>query len=132
MPSIAMAKSKPHPNQLTLSFEPSLSERYSTLREYIAHQIQVQAKPAKSIAMDMDMAPSTLSRKLSPAEGDTQRFNCDDLESYIRATGDASCIEYLAAKYLHSDESRRVRAIARVEALSTELAHVLASLKEQA
>lgn len=134
MTSIAMSKKRHQhrdesANQLTLNFEPALPERYSTLREFIAHQIQVQDKPAKSIAMDMDMAPSTLSRKLSPAEGDTQRFNCDDLEAYIRATGDTSCIEYLAAKYLHSDEARKVRAIARVEALAAELSHVMASLK---
>jgi hypothetical protein len=134
MTSIAMSRKHRHhqaepANQLTLNFEPTLAERYSSLREFIAHQIQVQEKPAKSIAMDMDMAPSTLSRKLSPAEGDTQRFNCDDLESYIRATGDTSCIEYLAAKYLHSDEARKVRAIARVEALSAELSQVLASLR---
>jgi hypothetical protein len=115
--------------QLTLNFEPSISERFNSLREYVAHRIQVQQKPAKSIAMDMDMSPSTLSRKLSPGEGDTQRFNLDDLEAYIRVTGDTSAIEFLASKYLRSDEHRRASAIARVEQLSTEMARALASLK---
>jgi hypothetical protein len=126
MPSVA-------PNQLTLSFEPSIAERHATLRDFIAYRIQVQAKPAKSIASDMDMAPSTLTRKLTagrdPDDKDTQRFNVDDLERYMRETKDTSPIEYLAAKYMHSDETRKARAIARVEALAVELANALTTLK---
>ena len=116
-------------SQLTLNFEPSLPERYRTLRDFLAYRVQVQAKPAKTIAGDMDMSPSTLSRKLSPGDGDTQRFNVDDLEHYIVVTGDTSAIEYLASKYLCSDQSRKVRALARVETLSSELAGLVASLK---
>ena len=115
--------------QLTLNFEPALPERFPTLRDYLAHRVQVQAKPAKTIAADMDMSPSMLSRKLSPGDGDTQRFNVDDLEHYISATGDTAAIEYLASKYLCSDESRKVRALARVESLSAELSGLVASLK---
>ena len=115
--------------QLTLNFEPALPERFRTLRDYMAHRIQVQAKPAKTIAMDMDMSPSTLSRKVSPGDGDTQRLNVDDLELYMQVTGDTGAIEYLAAKYLCSDATRRVRALARVESLSAELAGLVSSLK---
>lgn len=118
--------------QLTLSFEPSLPEKYRSLRDFIAYRVQVQQKPAKTIAGDMDMSPSMLSRKLTPSEGDTQRFNVDDLEQYIGVTGDTSPIEYLASKYLQSDQSRKARAIARVEQLATEMANALASLKEPA
>jgi hypothetical protein len=123
--------SAPH-SQLTLDFEPALPERFRTLRDFIAHRVQVQAKPAKTIAADMDMSPSTLSRKLTPGDGDTQRFNIDDLEHYIHVTGDTAAIEYLAAKYLCSDDSRKVRALARVESLSAELSGLVASLKATA
>lgn len=118
--------------QLTLNFAPALPEQYRTLRDFLAYRVQVQQKPAKTIAADMDMSPSTLSRKLTPSDGDTQRFNCDDLEHYIQVTGDTAAIEYLAAKYLCSDESRKARALARVESLTTELAHALALIKEAA
>jgi hypothetical protein len=118
-------------HQLTLNFEPSLPEKYRTLRDFMAYRVQVQARPAKTIAGDMDMSPSMLSRKLTPSEGDTQRFNVDDLEHYISVTGDTAAIEYLASKYLCSDESRKVRAIARVEHLATELANALASIKDK-
>lgn len=116
-------------NQLTLQLDPALHERFPRLREYLAHRAQVQPKPLKTIAADMDMAPSTLSRKLAPGPGDTQRFNVDDLEDYIASTGDTSAIEYLAGKYLGNDDARRVGAVARVEQLSADLASALASLK---
>lgn len=116
-------------SQLTLNFEPTLPEKYRTLRDFLAYRVQVQPRPAKSIAGDMDMSPSMLSRKLTPGEGDTQRFNVDDLEHYMQVTGDTAAIEYLASKFLCSDESRKVRAIARVEHLATEMANALASLK---
>jgi hypothetical protein len=121
--------SAPDSSQLTLNFEPTLPEKYRTLRDFMAHRVQVQAKPAKTIAGDMDMSPSTLSRKLTPGDGDTQRFNVDDLETYINVTKDTSPIEYLASKFLQSDESRKARAIARVENLATELANALAAIK---
>ena len=76
--------------QMTLSFEPSLPERFNSLRDFIAHRVHVQRKPAKTIAADMDLSPSLLSRKLAPQDGDTHRFNCDYLERYIAATGDTT------------------------------------------
>lgn len=121
--------------QLTLNFEPALPEKYRTLRDFIAYRIQVQQKPAKTIAGDMDMSPSLLSRKLTAglvpddASKDTQRFNCDDLENYINVTKDTTPIEYLASKYLQTDASRQARVIARVEGLATELAAALATIK---
>lgn len=118
-------------SQLTLNFEPALPERFRTLREFLAHRATVQVKPAKSIAADMDMSPSMLSRKLNPGEGDTQRFNVDDLESFLVSTGDAAAvIEYLAAKFMSGgDAARRARAVAKVETLAKELERALALLK---
>lgn len=117
--------------QLTLSFEPGLHERFNSLRAYLAYRVTVQAKPAKVIAADMDLSPSTLSRKLNPGEADTQRFNVDDLEGYLAASGDApAVIEYLASKYMAGgDAARKARTIARLEQLANDLARDLASLK---
>ena len=122
MPSLAT----PH---LTLHCEPALAARFATLRDFIADRVDKQRTPAKTIAMSMGMSPSTLSRKLKPGEGDTQRFNVDDLESYMSETGDFAAIEYLAAKFLNSDEARKARAIKQVEDLANELFRALAALK---
>lgn len=116
--------------QLTLNFEPALPERFPTLRAFVAHRATVVAKPLKVQAADMDLAPSTFSRKLNPADGDTQRLNCDDLEVWLESTGDAAAIvAYLAAKFLDSDQARRARTLARVESLLPELAQLVASMK---
>jgi hypothetical protein len=118
-------------SQLTLSLEHGVVERWPSLREFIAHRVDIQSKLAKTIASDMDMSPSMLSRKLNPGEADTSRFNLDDLEKYLASTGDTpAVIEYLATKFAPGgDDARRVRAVATVEALLPELARALTTLK---
>ena len=117
--------------QLTLNFEPALPDRFPTLREYISYRMNMQSKSAKQIAADLDIAPSTLSRKLNPRPEDNQRFNVEDLEGYLASTGDApAIIEYLASKYMGGgDEARKARAVARVEALTTELQRALETIR---
>lgn len=125
-------------SQLTLNFEPSLAERFPSLRAYVNHRTHVLPKSAKVIAAGMDMSPSLLSRKLQagtdPDDKDTQRFNCDDLEKWLSETNDApAVIEYLAAKYLGGgDAARRTRAISTAERLLSELSRVLPELKGEA
>lgn len=118
-------------SQYTLNFEPALPDRFPTLRAYVAHRAQaVVSKPMKAQAADMDMAPSTLSRKLNPADGDTQRMNLDDLEAWLASTGDApAVVEYLAAKFLDTDVTRRQRALLQLEGLQKQLADALAVMK---
>ena len=117
-------------SQLTLQLEPSLSERWPTLRQYLGHRVEVQSKPAKSIAADMELSPGTLSRKLHPSDSDTARFNVDDLEDYLRVSGDAAAVvEYLASKYLGGgDDARQARLLAQAEAAASELSRMVASL----
>lgn len=121
------------PSQFTFDFEPSLPERFQSLRAYVAFRVQEQRINASNLAGKMDLSPSVLSRKLNQPDGDTQRLNVDDLDGYIKATGDVhSVIEYLAAKYMDNEDNRRTRALARVESLLVELTGVAASLKAAA
>lgn len=106
---------------MTLDFEPSMPERWSSLREFIAYRVHAGGKPAKTVAADMDMGASTLSRKLAPSPGDTQRFNVDDLEHYMQVTGDTEPVYYLVAKYLQSTEARADRVTRQAEALLAQL-----------
>ncbi|MBO9647380.1 MAG: hypothetical protein J7605_02635 [Variovorax sp.] len=118
------------PSNLTVTFDPALPEHWKSLREYIAFRVQEQRLNAAQLAGKMDLSPSTLSRKLKQPEGDTQRFNCDDLEAYIRETKDiAAVIAYLVAKYMESPDARKERAISRVEDLADELSEALALLR---
>lgn len=119
--------------QLTLDFEPSIAEQFPSLRAYIAYRVQEQRLNALKLAGQMDLSPSTLSRKLNQPAGDSQRFNCDDLEAYIAATGDvASVMEYLAAKYMDKPEQRQARLLNRVEQMIPDLLATVAALKQGA
>lgn len=119
------------PSQLTLNFEPTLSERFTSLREYVAYRVQEQRLHAATLASKMDLSPSTLSRKLNQPDGDSNRLTCDDLERYIAATGDLMpVVEYLAAKYSPGgDEVRKARMLASAERLLAELSQVLPTLR---
>lgn len=119
----------PLPGQLTLSFEPGLVERFPSAMDLVRRVAYGHRNPLKTIAADMDMSQSTLSRKLAQDPDDPRRFSVDDLEAFVTATGDTTVIEYLAAKYLQSDESRRAGAIAAAEGLLRELAAVLPTLR---
>lgn len=103
--------------QLTLNFQPGITSVYASCREYVAARIHQQKVSQKHIAMDMDYSPSDLSRKLAQNENDSRRFTLDDLETYIRVTGDREPIIYLVEKYLANTKD-------------DEIAHLKARLKE--
>jgi len=120
-------------SQLTLNFEPTMPERFKTLREYVAFLSMSTTKLAKTQASDMDISPSTLARKLNPADGDTQRFNLDDLEAWLSSTGEAErVLAYLGAKFLDSDDSKKARLLSKAQTLMSELTLVLPALRESA
>ena len=116
--------------QLTFNFEPTLPEQFKTLREFIAFRVQEQRLNAAALAAKMDLSPSVLSRKLNQPDGDTQRLNVDDLEHYIKATGDvSSVVEYLASKYMDNEPARKARVLTKVESMLPDLMAAIASLK---
>ena len=119
----------PQKSQLTLDFEPGIVERFPTAMDCLRSSVYAGAKPMKTIAADMDMGASTLSRKLSQDHDDPRRFSLDDLERYISATGDTTVVEYLAAKHLQSDDHRRLQTLNAATRLLGELGPLLAALK---
>lgn len=115
--------------QLTLDLEPGVLERYPTAMDRLRASVYASARPMKTIAADMDLSSSALSRKLAQDPDDPRRFSVDDLERYVASTGDTTVIEYLPAKFLQSDDQRRAQTIAAAARLLTELGPVLAALK---
>lgn len=118
--------------QLTLDFEPGMVERYATAMDCLRSSVYAAAKPMKTIAADMDLSASCLSRKLSQDPDDPRKFSLDDLERYVQATGDTRPIEYLAAKFLQSDAHRQQQTLAAATRLLGELAPLLAAMKAAA
>src|SRR5690242_7997933 len=87
-------------SQLHLDFTPGLAERHRSLKACVRQGAYSHPNPLKTIAADMDMSESELSRKLSENPEDKRNLSCDDLERYIQATGDTDPIFYLVEKYL--------------------------------
>lgn len=113
--------------QLTLDFEPGLSERNKTLKAHVREQVYRSLKPLKAIAADMDVSETDLTRKLGDNPHDVRNFTCDDLERYIESTQDVSPIYYLIEKYAVSDDAKA--AFAKAE-LAKVLPQVLALVSQ--
>lgn len=103
-------------NQLTLSFEPDVHERYRSLRECIATGIYQRG--LGKVAIDLDTAPSNLSVQLS--EDPSRKFSVDSLETYIDKTGDTTPILYLVSRFMAPNDQPAINAqavMAQVQAL---------------
>lgn len=112
--------------QLTIDFTPGLTERHTNLLDCVRQGAYSHRNPLKTIAADMDMSQSELSRKLANNPDDTRRFSVGDLEMYIQATGDTTPIYWLIEKYLQDDSVKQKQAMA---ALTKALPDLLALFK---
>jgi hypothetical protein len=112
-------------SQLSLDFTPGLTERYATVLECIRAAVYRNAKPLKTIAMDMDMSQSDLSRKLANNPDDPRRFTVNDLERFIQATGDTTPVLYLAQKYCMDNTLKQREALAALAGMVPQIQALL-------
>lgn len=97
--------------QMTLNFEPGLAERHKSLLECIRERAYSSRNPLKTIAADMDLSESDLSRRLRNDPNDKRSFSVGDLERFIAATGDVQPIYYLIEKFLQDPSHKRAAAL---------------------
>jgi hypothetical protein len=109
--------------QLTLDFEPGLTEKHPHLLDCVRAAAYTHRNPLKTIAGDMDMSQSDLSRKLAGNPDDPRRFSLDDLERFIDATGDVTPIYWLVGKYLQDEKVKQDRAL---QELAKQMPNILA------
>jgi uncharacterized protein YktB (UPF0637 family) len=86
--------------QIQINFEAGPAEAYETCREYVQSLVHQQGRLQKSIAADMDLSPSHLSRKAAQSPDDSMKFTLDDLEKFIEVTGDIRPLHYLIEKFI--------------------------------
>lgn len=108
-------------NQLTLNFEPGLSERHLSLRDCIAACIYQRG--LGRVAIDLNKAPGNLSVELS--EDHARHFSVDSLETYIEKTGDTAPIYYLIDKFLSPKDSSQSDAMAQMAPILAQLAPLM-------
>lgn len=115
--------------QMTLDFEPGLTEKYPHLLDCVRAAAYSHRNPLKTIAMDMDLTLSDLSRKLSGNRDDPRHFNVEDLERFIVATGDVSMIYWLIERFLQDQKLKQDRAL---QELAKQLPNIMALIKASA
>lgn len=113
---------EPAPSQqLTLSFEPGLVDRYSSLRECVA--TGVYQRGLNNVAPSLDKAPGNLSVELS--EDPTRKFGVDTLELYIEKFNDLTPVYYLVEKFLRKPDAEQGAALAQLAPIIAQLAPLL-------
>lgn len=100
--------------QHTLNFEPGLSERWRSLKACVRERVYGNPKPLKTIAANMDLSESELSRKLADNPNDTRDTTLDDFEAYLSTSGDITPIFYLIEKYAVNPEMKKAFAAAEL------------------
>lgn len=107
----------PTEGQLTLNFEPGLSERYPSFRECVASSIYRYG--LTNAAIDLDKAPGNLSVELSADPA--RKFGIEDFERYLAKSRDFTAIYYLIDKFL-KDEAGDEPSAAELKAMFKQMA----------
>lgn len=120
--------------QLSLDFQPGLTQQYRRIEECIAATVTSTRGGTEKIAGALDMAPSELSRRLNahlPAkEGDANNrpLRVSDFTQILEETRDFRPIYWLIEKFLRDPEVARGAALQQIAVLMPSLL----SLFEQA
>jgi hypothetical protein len=117
-------------HQLRMDFEPGILEQFRTLKQCVAAVVYGYRGGLSSVAAACDVAPSTLSRMLNENEDDPRHLPLDFLPSIVEVTGDIRPLQWLAAKFIPDDNTRREAALSRIEQLLPQLMSDVATLKK--
>ncbi|WP_231941250.1 hypothetical protein [Burkholderia sp. PAMC 28687] len=107
--------------QMTLDFEPGLTDRYTSLRDCVA--TAVYQRGLSKCAIDLNESPGNLSNKLS--ENPNRHFNIDDLERFLTASGDMTPLYYLTEKFLRQRSDAKKAATEKIQQLGPQLIDLL-------
>jgi hypothetical protein len=116
--------------QLKMDFEPGILEQFRTLKQCVAAVVYSYRGGLSSVAAACDVAPSTLSRMLNENEDDPRHLPLDFLPSIVEVTGDIRPLQWLAAKFIPDDNTRREAALSRIEQLLPQLMADVATMKK--
>lgn len=103
--------------QVELNFEAGLTQQFPEFRDVVKASVYSCGRALKSVAADMDMTSSELSRKLADNPNDTVNFPLHMLPALIEATGDKRPVYWLVEKFLEDPETKRNRASAQLAEL---------------
>lgn len=114
---------------LSITYQGGLTHTSRSLRELM--QVQVHNNGGVvAVAGKVDLSPSKLSEKLSGGDGGGRQrgLTIDELERYIKETGDVSPVHYLVEKFLTCPDAQHAEAIAQFTNLARAMAPLAQSL----
>lgn len=118
--------------QFEINFQPGLTEQFPEFRDCVKQSVYGCGRALKSVAADLEMTSSELSRKLGDNPNDPVNFPLHLLPQLIEATGNKTPIHWLIEKYLESPTAKRDRVLARVDEMLPELLGLVKTMKEVA
>lgn len=105
--------------QLSLSLEPGLAQRYRDMRECFAARVYFYG--LGRVAAAIDVAPSNLSAMLSGE----RHLDSAHIERFMVEFKDRTCAEFWAAKFLQDAASLQQQALAQIPGLVDQLNKLL-------
>lgn len=109
--------------QMSLSFEPGLAQRFRSLTECVA--AGVYQRGLGRVAARVDVAPSHLSAQLSGGGDGHRKLAVETLEEYIECEGDLTPIYYLVDKFCRDPLALQQEALAQIPQLMRQMQAVL-------
>lgn len=100
--------------QIDIDFEPGLLEQFPRWLDCVRDSVYGCGKALKTVAADIDMTSTELSRKLADNPNDNVHFPLEKLPELIRATGNKNPVHWLIASFLECPIARRRRAKAQL------------------
>ena len=95
--------------QFELDFQPGLLDQFATFGDVVRASVYGCGKQLKSIAADLDLSSSELSRMLSSTE--SLHFPVERLDELIGSTGDLRPIFWLVEKRCEDSDAKKKRAV---------------------
>jgi len=114
---------------LSITYQGGLTHTSRSLRELM--QVQVHNNGGVvAVAGKVDLSPSKLSEKLSGGDGGGRQrgLTIDELERYMKETGDVTPVHYLVEKFLTCPDAQHAEAIAQFTNLARAMAPLAQSL----
>lgn len=101
--------------QLRLDFEPSIRQRFATLRECVYHVALSDPRGMKAVAFDCDKSLSELSRCLNPSDGDPRSCDVNLMVAVMHSTGNTAPLQWLLGEFGQDREARQDAAYAQIQ-----------------
>ncbi len=105
--------------QVEINFEAGLTDQFPEFRDVVKASVYSCGRALKSVAADLDMTSSELSRKLADNPNDTVHFPVHLL------TGDKRPVYWLVEAFLEDEDTKRSRAVAQISDMLPQLQALL-------